>query len=169
MQPGKPNTVGYVTLLRDLQGIAYDTKSLNLPPKVSTFRKPIDFPSDACHSTTRNSKGGTTMLNDEFFRQTLEDIINNPENYSKDELYEALLDMTERYLNEMVTSMNLENALTAGMDKESADELIEQIATTNPCINDLDDTNAQLQDRKEVIQNLLIMSFLSRHTKHWWR
>ena len=95
------------------------------------------------------------MLNDEFFRQTLEDIINNPENYSKDELYEALLDMTERYLNEMVTSMNLENALTAGMDKESADELIEQIATTNPCINDLDDTNAQLQDRKEVIQNLL--------------
>ncbi len=95
------------------------------------------------------------MLNDEFFRQTLEDIINNPENYSKDELYEALLDMTERYLNEMVTSMNLENALTAGMDKESADELIEQISTTNPCINDLDETNSQLHDQKDVIQNLL--------------
>ncbi len=94
------------------------------------------------------------MLNDEFFRQTVEDIINNPDNYSKDELYEAFLDMTERYLNEMVSSMNLENALTEGMGKESADELIEHIATTNPCINDLDETNAQLSDQKEVIQNL---------------
>ena len=65
------------------------------------------------------------------------------------------MDMTERYLNEMVTSMNLENALTEGLGKESADELIEQIATTNPCINDLDETNAQLPDKKEVIQNLL--------------
>ena len=52
------------------------------------------------------------MLNDEFFRETVEDIINNPDNYTKDELYEAFMDMTERYLNEMVTSMNLENALT---------------------------------------------------------
>ena len=95
------------------------------------------------------------MLNDEYFRQTLEDIINNPDNYSKEELYEAFLDMTERYLNEMVSSMNLENALTEGLGKESADELIEQIATTNPCINDLDETNAQLPDQKEVIQNLL--------------
>ena len=94
------------------------------------------------------------MLNDEFFRQTVEDIINNPDDYSKDELYEAFLDMTERYLNEMVSSMNLENALTEGMGKESAAELIEQIATTNPCINDLDETNAQLSDQKEVIQNL---------------
>lgn len=95
------------------------------------------------------------MLNDEFFRETVEDIINNPDNYSKEELHEAFLDMTERYLNEMVTSMNLENALTEGLGKESADELIEQIATSNPCINDLDETNALLTDQKEVIQNLL--------------
>lgn len=94
------------------------------------------------------------MLNDEFFRQTVEDIINNPNTYTKDEIYEAFMDMTERYLNEMVTSMNLENALTEGMGKRSADALIEQIATTNPCINDLDITNAQLSDKKEVIQNL---------------
>lgn len=44
--------------------------------------------------------------------------------------------------------------LTEGLGKESADELIEQIATSNPCINDLDETNAQLPDQKEVIQNL---------------
>ncbi len=94
------------------------------------------------------------MLNDEYFRQTVEDIINNPDSYSKEELHEAFMDMTERYLNEMVTSMNLENALTEGLGKESADELIEQIATSNPCINDLDETNAQLPDQKEVIQNL---------------
>ena len=94
------------------------------------------------------------MLNDEYFRQTVEDIINNPDNYTKDELYEAFLDMTERYLNEMVSSINLENALTEGLGKESANELIEQIATSNPCINDLDETNAQLPDQKEIIQNL---------------
>ena len=95
------------------------------------------------------------MLNDEYFRQTVEDIINNPDNYSKEELHEAFMDMTERYLNEMVTSMNLENALTEGLGNESADKLIEQIATSNPCINDLDETNALLYDQREVIQNLL--------------
>jgi len=95
------------------------------------------------------------MLNDEYFRQTVEDLINNPDKYSKEELHEAFLDMTERYLNEMVTSMNLENALTEGLEKKAADELIEQIATSNPCINDLDETNATLSDQKEVIQNLL--------------
>ena len=94
------------------------------------------------------------MLNDEFFREKVEDIINNHDNYSKEELHEAFMDMTERYLNEMVTSMNLENALTEGLGRESADELIEQIATSNPCINDLDETNAQLPDQKEIIQNL---------------
>jgi len=134
---------------------SYDTNSLNLPQKVSTFRKPIDFTGDACHIThITHHERRSSMLNDEYFRQTVEDIINNPDNYSKEELYEAFLDMTERYLNEMVSSMNLENALTEGLGKESADELIEQIATTNPCINDLDETNAQITDQKEVIQNL---------------
>lgn len=94
------------------------------------------------------------MLSDEHFRQIAEDIINNPDNYTKYELYEAFLDMTERYLNEMVSSMNLESALTEGLGKESANALIEQIATTNPSIMDLDETNAQLYDQKEVIQNL---------------
>ncbi len=95
------------------------------------------------------------MVNEGDFRENIIELLNNPDAYTKDEIYSAFLEMTEKYLNEMVTTMNLENALTEGLGKESADELIEQIATSNPCINDLDETNAQLSDRKEVIINLL--------------
>ena len=63
--------------------------------------------------------------------------------------------MTERYFNEMITTMNLERAITEGMDKESADARIEEIATSNPSMNDLDMTTAQLTDKKEVIQTLM--------------
>ena len=95
------------------------------------------------------------MLNDEFFREELESIINSPESYTKEDLHEAFLVMTERYFNEMITTMNLERAITEGLDKESADARIEEIATSNPSMNDLDITNAQLTDKKEVIQNLM--------------
>lgn len=95
------------------------------------------------------------MLNDEFFREELESIINNPESYTKEDLHEAFLVMTERYLNEMISTMNLERAITEGMDKESADEKLEEIATSNPSMSDLDHTNALLTDKKEVIQNLM--------------
>ena len=85
------------------------------------------------------------MLNDEFFRQTVEDRIC---------VMNEFVSMLFKVRSFLVTSMNLENALTEGLGKESADELIEQIATSNPCINDLDETNAQIPDQKEVIQNL---------------
>ncbi len=94
------------------------------------------------------------MLNEDNFRKTVEDIINNPDTYTKEDIYDAFLDVTIHFLDEMVTTMSLENALTKGMGKESADELLEQIATTNPCVNDLDDTNAHELDKAEVIQNL---------------
>ena len=94
------------------------------------------------------------MINDEGFREIVEDIINNPDNYSKDEIHEAFIDMTERYLNEMITTMNLERAITEGFGENRAEEILEEIATSNPSINDLDITNAREKDRKEVIRNL---------------
>ncbi len=94
------------------------------------------------------------MINDEGFREIVEDIINNPDNYSKDEIHEAFMDMTERYLNEMITTMNLERTITEGFGKKRAEEILEEIATSNPSITDLDITNAHETDRTEVIRNL---------------
>ena len=95
------------------------------------------------------------MINDDNFRESVEEILNNPDAYTKDELYTAFQEMTERYLNEMVTTTSLERALTAGMDKEAANELLESIATSDPVVEDLDFTNAQEPDMTEVIRNLL--------------
>ncbi len=95
------------------------------------------------------------MLNDEFFREELESIINSPESYTKEEIHEAFLVMTEKYLNEMINTMNLEREITKGMDKDSANEKLEEIATSNPSMSDLDHTNALSTDKKEVIDNLM--------------
>ncbi len=96
------------------------------------------------------------MLNDENFRETLEKLMYYPDSFSKEELHLAFLEMTVRYLDEMVMTMNYEKAITAGMSKEAADNLIEQVSTSNPCIDDLDRENASASDIKEVIENLLI-------------
>lgn len=94
------------------------------------------------------------MIDDENFRESVEDIINNPDSYTKEEIHDAFIDMTERYLNEMITTMNLERAITDGFDKNRAEEILEDIATSNPCISDLDMTNAHEVNRAEVIRNL---------------
>ena len=90
------------------------------------------------------------------FRNTVEKVMNNPELYSKEDLQDLFLEMTERFLNELLSTMNYEKAITAGMSKEAADNLIEQVSTSNPCIDDLDRVNASASDIKEVIENLLV-------------
>lgn len=95
------------------------------------------------------------MINEGDFRENVIELLNNPDEYTKEEIYSAFLEMTERYLNEMVTTMNLEKAITAGLGRARADELLEEIATSNPCINDLDYTNAIEPDLKEKIRNLI--------------
>ena len=98
------------------------------------------------------------MINEGDFKENVIELLNNPDAYTKDEVYSAFLEMTERYLNEMITTMNLEKAITAGLGRETADELLEEIATSSPCINDLDDTNAKEPDLKEKIRNLLVFT-----------
>lgn len=94
------------------------------------------------------------MIDEENFRESVEDIINNPDAYTKEEIHDAFIDMTERYLNEMITTMNLERAITDGFDKNRANQILEELATSNPSINDLDMTNAHENNRAEVIRNL---------------
>ena len=95
------------------------------------------------------------MINEGDFKESVIELLNNSDAYTKDEIYTAFLEMTERYLNEMITTTNLEKAITDGLGRNRADEILEDIATSNPCITDLDMMNAQEPDLKEKIRNLL--------------
>ena len=57
------------------------------------------------------------MFDDGDFKYVLVDIMNNPDNYSKEELHKAFLEMTERYLDEMISTLNLEHALTKDLSE----------------------------------------------------
>ncbi len=95
------------------------------------------------------------MINDGIFRVLVEKIIDNPDDYSKDDIYIAFLEMTERYLIEMVTTSSLEKALTEGMDKEDADKCIEEAVSNDPYVEELDMMNAQEPDIRLIIKNLM--------------
>ena len=94
------------------------------------------------------------MLNGDF-KKTLYELLDNPGSFTNDEIYEAFLDMTERYLNEMVNTKNLERALTEGMDSEAASALIEEVAISDPAVSDLDDMLIAEDDAKERIKILV--------------
>ena len=88
------------------------------------------------------------------FRNTVEKIMNNPELYSKEDLHDLFLEMTERYLNELISTMNYEKAIIESLGEEKGNEVIEKVATSNPDINALDHTNGREEDVKIKIINL---------------
>ena len=89
------------------------------------------------------------------FRNTVEKVMNNPELYSKEDLQDLFLEMTERYLNEMVSCLNYERALITELGEERGNQIIEQIATSNPSVISLDSDNATEPEVRERIENLL--------------
>ena len=89
------------------------------------------------------------------FRNTVEKIMNNPELYSKEDLHDLFLEMTERYLNELISTMNYEKAIIESLGVEKGNEVIEKVATSNPDINALDQINGAETDKKILIRNLL--------------
>ena len=89
------------------------------------------------------------------FRNTVEKVMNNPELYSKEDLQDLFLEMTERYLNEMVSCLNYERALINELGEEEGNQIIEQIATSNPSVRSLDSDNATEPEVRERIENLL--------------
>ena len=88
------------------------------------------------------------------FRNTVEKIMNNPELYSKDELHDLFLEMTERYLTELLSTMNYEIAIIESLGEEKGNEVIEKVATSNPVINAVDHINGKEEDVKIKIANL---------------
>ena len=95
------------------------------------------------------------MLNEGNFRNSLLDIIDNPDNYTKEQLYDAFLEVTERYLDEMVSTLNYERNIIAKLGREKGEEEIERIAASNPALNDLEQTNVIEPNRTEAIRNLI--------------
>ena len=88
------------------------------------------------------------------FRNTVEKIMNNPELYTKEELHDLFLEMTERYLTELLSSMNYEKAIIDSLGEEKGNEVIEKVATSNPDINALDQVNSREENIKNKIINL---------------
>ncbi len=95
------------------------------------------------------------MIDDKNFRKIILEMIYHPESFAKEDYYEAFLEMTGRYLNEMVTSINLENALTEGMNDEEIEQLLFSIQQNNPDTDELDSANAAVRDMPRTIENLL--------------
>ena len=89
------------------------------------------------------------------FRQGLRNIMDESKTISKGRLYDAFLEVTERYLNELISVLNIENAIITELGEESGSELIERIATTNPYLRDFDSSILIEGESEERIKNLL--------------
>ena len=96
----------------------------------------------------------TRAMSTNRFRSTVEKIMNNPESYTKEELHDLFLEMTERYLTELLSTMNYEKAIIDSLGEEKGNEVIEKVATSNPDINDVDRANVEEEDNKTRIVNL---------------
>ena len=105
------------------------------------------------------------------FRNTVEKIMNEPESYTKTDLHDLFLEMTERYLTELLSSMNYEKAIIDSLGEEKGNEVIEKVATSNPEINEVDRDNGEEEEIKTRIANLFNavekMRSDSSVTKNW--
>ena len=95
------------------------------------------------------------MLNEGDFKRTFIDLIDNPDKYNKEQLYDAFLEISERYLEDMVSTLCFENYIIKKYGEEKGNEIIEAIAASNPAVVDLERTNAREEDKRTVIKNLL--------------
>ncbi len=76
--------------------------------------------------------------------------------FDKEDLYKSYLDMCCRYLTELTNTINYENyILNNSKNEEEAERIIEEIASSDPSLTDLDITNLNETDQKERILNLI--------------
>ncbi len=94
------------------------------------------------------------------FRKGLNHFINDFDSYTKEELYNVFLEMTERYLDEMINTMNYEHIILSQLGDEKGSEVIEMAATSNPAIDELenkiiteDDPKKRIKDRMDYIDS----------------
>lgn len=89
------------------------------------------------------------------FKKGLMNVMNESKTIPKGELYDAFLEVTVRYLNEMISTLSLEQAIIKELGEEKGNELIERVATSNPSMQNLDASTTDVDDYREKIENLL--------------
>ena len=89
------------------------------------------------------------------FKKGLMNVMNESKTIPKGELYDAFLEVTIRYLNEMISTLSLEQAIIKELGEERGNELIERVATSNPSMQNLDTSTTDADDYREKIENLL--------------
>ena len=98
------------------------------------------------------------------FRNTVENVMNKPGSYSKDDLRYLFLEMTEKYLYELISTLNYEEAIIASLGVEEGNKIIEKAATSDPALNEIGLINAEgndntilktnIKDEKKVMKKL---------------
>ena len=88
------------------------------------------------------------------FRKGLKNVMDESKTIPKGRLYDAFLEVTVRYLNEMISTLSLEQTIIKELGEERGNEVIEKVATSNPNINDLEHVNGEEEEIKNKIINL---------------
>jgi len=115
----------------------------------------IDSEDATYHSNYTSLKGGIIMFNNNSYSKKLRNILEKPNRLSKDELFAEYLNLSERYLVEMISLINLEKTIIQEVGEERGEHIIEAIATSNRAINCLDDRISNDLDQTERIRELL--------------
>lgn len=71
------------------------------------------------------------MINDDNFREVVDQILNNYEAYSKDDFYNLLLEMTEEFLVELIAAKSLEKKIIDELGEEEGDKVLNEISQTS--------------------------------------
>ena len=82
-------------------------------------------------------------------------ILEEPNCITKKNLYDFYLELTERYLTEMISILNYERAIIQELGESRGEQLIEEISTSNIAITSLDEINGRELDQIERIKKLL--------------
>lgn len=99
------------------------------------------------------------MLNEGNFREKLLDMVNNPDPYTKEQYYEAFLEIAEKYLGELVSTLTFEKSIISKCGKEKGEALIEAIAVSNPALSDLERQYVfDDHDKKAYINDMLVFT-----------
>ncbi len=99
------------------------------------------------------------MLNESNFRENLLDMVNNPDPYTKEQYYEAFLEITEMYLGELASTLTFEKSIINKCGKEKGEAIIEAIAISNPALSDLESQYVfDDHDKKSYINDMLVFT-----------
>lgn len=94
------------------------------------------------------------MITNLEFRQHLKNLISNYDSRTKEEYYAAFIEMTDRFLNEMATTLAIQKTLTSEFGEARAEMLLRK-AAENSVFMEPDGTDPVADNQEKVIYELL--------------